>query len=440
MIRYLRSSIWDMVLCLCMIFACGTCVFSGFHVPEEQVTSYAVTLLAGAVLVVLMTAASCSKRTLMIGIGAVLAVFAALIVFSAASEGNAFADKEENPCLRFVLLALTGIAIFGASRFRIGSVLLLPAGAVCLCMREFLYETGHYFCLLLFLVTASGMIVYRNYIRNVLHSRTLKTAQTSAVIYSLVICLLAAALGCGIWYGIVRPMDPPKKELKLITKYLSLEVLEKIGVADIEQIEDPNLTTDQMDDTQDTTRQESDEKDENLNDSSTAADKNDDSEGASPDSLDKRLNGPFRAIRYDWGIPLWVLLILLAAVVVVLAVLTKKYLRKRWFRKLQEKAPGEQVREMYAFCLSRFRHLKVRPSIGETPYDLVARTKDQLALFRREGAGFSEITDALVRVEYGGHTPTAEDMKMLETFYGYFYRGMREYLGRVQYIIRFFIL
>ncbi|MBQ9014635.1 MAG: DUF4129 domain-containing protein [Firmicutes bacterium] len=440
MMRFLRNSIWDMALCLGMIFACATSIFSGFHVPEEQAGAYAVTLACGAALVVLMNAASCSRRTLIIGLGALLAVFAGLIVYSVTAQTGAFADSEENPLLRFVLLALTGIAVFAASRFRLGTILLLPAGAVTLGLIEFLYETEHIVCLLLFLVTASGMIVYRNYINNILRSRTLKTAQTSAVIYSLIICLLAAALGSGIYYGIVQPLHPPKKELKLITKYLSLEVLEKIGVADIEQIEDPNLTTDQQSDQQDTTQQDSEEKDDTLNDTSTAADTNSSSEGTSPDQMDKRQKGPLQAIRYDWGIPLWAVWILIILAAAFAAVLLKRHLRKRWFRKLREGPPEEQVRQMYAFCLKKFRQLKIRPVKGETPYEFAARTADQLALFRRDCAGFMEITDAMVRLEYGGQEPAEEDLNSIAAFYRHFYRNLREHLGKVQYIIRYFVL
>lgn len=450
MIRFLREQIWDMVLCVLLLFACGTCVCLGFYVPADQVGAYPVTLITAAVLVLLMTLAVYSKRTLLVGIGVLILLFAGMIVYSVGSGSSLFADDESNPFLRFLLMIITGIVIFAATRFRIGSVLLLPAGIIALCMIEFLYENHQVLWLLVFLIAGGAMIIYRNYINNVMHSRTLKTAQTSAVIYSIILCLLVAGLGAGIFFLIVKPLHPQAKELKLITKYLSLEVLEKIGVADIETINDPELMTDQLDDENDTTKQDTDQKDENLNDSSSAAENDESNDGTSPDRLNKRLKGAFHAIRYDWGIPQWILAILTIFALIAAAVLFKLYLRRRWLRAVQSKPADEQVRLMYAFFMRKFAQLKIRPVTGETPLDFAARTSDQLHVFRiwapdpsgslKSKGGFPELTDVIVRVEYGGQMPTEDDISLFETFYRFFYWNCREYLGRIQYIIRFFTL
>lgn len=443
MIRFMKDSLWDMLLCTILIFACSTCVFSGFYVPESQVTSYAVTIAASALLVLLLTAASYDRRSIIIGLGALLLVFAGMIAVSAAGGSSVFADSEDNPLLRFLLLLITAVVIFAASRFRVGAVLLLPAGTIALCLVEFMYETWHIVCLLLFLTACAAMIIYRNYIHNVIHSRTLKTAQTSALAYGLALCLLVMGIGAGVFYGVIDQMHPPVKELKIITKYLSLEVLEKIGVADTELIEDPDLTTDQQDDRQDTTQQDSENKDDTLNDSASDADDLDSDEGNAPDQMDKHFEGPFSAIRYDWGIPLWVIYTVLALLVIAAAVTLKLLLRRRWFRKVQSLPPKEQVSEMYAFFLRKLRLLKVFPVTGETPMEFARRNALRLQMFRTddlEAAGFPELTGILMDSEYGDHTPGTGDIRQFESFYRVFYRNCREYLGKVQYMIKFFIL
>jgi drug/metabolite transporter (DMT)-like permease len=122
-----------------------------------------VTAAVSALLVVMMTFASYNKRSIIIGLGGLVMVFAVMIVISAAGGNNLFADNEDNPFLRiadnednpflrFFLLILTAVVIFAASRFRIGTVLLIPAGVITLCMIEFMYETRHIVCLLIFMI------------------------------------------------------------------------------------------------------------------------------------------------------------------------------------------------------------------------------------------------------------------------------------------------
>lgn len=444
MIYFLKNSLWDMLICTVLVFACATCIFSGFYVPEDQVTSYAVTAGASAVLVVLMTIASYDKRSIIVGLAALVLIFAAMIIVSAAGGNNVFADDEGNPFLRFLLLILTGVVLFAASRFRIGTVLLIPAGTIVLCMIEFMYDSWHIICLLLFLIAGVMMVIYRNYIFNVLHSRTLKTAQTSAVAYALVLCLLVTGIGGGIFYGIIGPMHPPAKELKIITKYLSLEVLEKIGVADIETINDPDMTTDQLDENRDTTQQDTEDKDENLNQDVSQAENENADDGTSQDQMDKRRSGPFQAIRYDWGIPLWVLAVILAILLIAAVIGFRIWLRRRWFSKVRSKTPEEQVREMYQFFLRKFRQMKIRPVKGETPSEFAGRNALRMQPFRTaaglESADFMSLTEILVRTEYGGYRPGPADLKQFESFYRSFYRNCRQYLGKVQYMIKFFIL
>ena len=443
MIRFLKNSLWDMILCWVMIFACATTVFSGFYVPEKEVTDYAVTAGAALVMVLLLTLASYSKRSIVIGIIALVLAFAGMIIFSVGSGQNLFADSEKNTFLRFLLLIIISVAVFVMSRFRAGAVLLFPAGTIALCVTEFMYESRHLVCFLLYLTACCMMIVYRNYMYNVLHSRTLKGAQFSAVAFGLILCLIVTGIGSGIYYGIVKRLNPPARELQLVTKYRALETLDKLGVADVRVVKDPSLKTDNLDDQQDTTKQDTEEKDDDLQDASSQAQEADNTDGNAPNALNKMLKGLFDAIRYDWGIPLWLFWSVLALLIIAGAIGTKILLRKRWFRKVKEKSPDEQVRAMYLFFLKKFRQMKIRPVTGETPAGFAARTAQRLKCFRTEGAspvGFTELTDVLVRTEYGGIKPTFAEITQFESFYRRFYRNCREYLGKVQYIIKFFIL
>ena len=443
MMRFLKNSVWDILLCTVLIFAAATTVYSGFYVPVDQIRQYAVTAGVAFALVLLLTIASYNKMSIVIGIIAFVLGFAGLIAAAVVSGSNLFADSEDNPFMRYLIIAVCAVIIFLLTRFRVGAVLLFPAGVIALCMTEFMYESRHLACLFLFLTASCMMVIYRNYMHNVLHSRTIKSAQFSAVFFALILSLLVAGAGSGIYYGIVTALNPQARELKLITKHLSLDVMERIGVTDIEVIEDPDLLTEEKDEMDETTQQEAEEEDEDLNGSTSEAEGDEGDSGSAMDRLNKILTGPFAAIRYDWGVPLWVIYTVLVILVIAAAITTKLLLRRRRYRKMLKQSPEERVKAMYLFYLKKFRQLKVRAIVGETPMEYAARNEKRLACFTAQGAqtvDFTELTRILVRTEYGGITPTLADTTQFETFYRRFYRNCREYLGRVQYIFKFFIL
>ena len=356
--RFLKNSIWDMLLCGVMIFAAATSIFSGFYVPAAQIRQYGVTAGVTAGIVLLLTIISYNKRSIVIGIIVVAVGFAGLVITAIGTGNNIFADKEDNPFMRFLLLMIVALVVFLLSRFRIGAILLFPFGTIALCLTEFMYESRHLVCLFLFLTANCMMVIFRNYMHNVVHSRTLKSAQTSAVFFALIISLLVAGAGSGLYYGIVRLINPPKKELKIITKYLSLEVLERIGVADTELIKDPNLTTNDISKNEDTTKQDTNNEDDQINNATSQANQAVGDQGNAEENLNKRHKGVFDAVRYDLGIPLWVFWTVLVFFVIVAAIASKLLLRRRRYRKMLRMTPEERIKAIYLFFLKKFRMIK----------------------------------------------------------------------------------
>lgn len=437
--QFIRHSKWDMLLCAIMIFAASTTVFSGFHVPREQVSMYWFTALLSVAAAILLTMASYQKRTIIIGILAVIAILAAMTAGSAASGQNAFRDAESNPCLRYFLWVLVSLVVFLLSRFRTGSWILFGAGTLTLCLIQFLYESRHIVCMILFLAACGAMMMYREYMTNVLHSRTKTAVPGRSVLYSTLLCLMAVAVGTGIFYGVVNPLHPPKKNLQLITKVMSLEVLEKIGVATEKTIRDPNLSTSRTGDEQTTTTQKSRHKDDRIKADSSRARSQDAQHGESPNQRSDQ-KGSLSGIRYDHEIPFWLIVLIMVICVMAAAVGIKLYLRHRWIRELIRQEDREKVKRGYLFCLKKFRQMGLKRSPGETPLEYAERTEPKLWPFREDHTGFSQLSRMFSAVAYGDVRPEETQIKELDLFFRSFYRNTRLYLGKFRYILKFFIL
>ncbi|MGI6721340.1 MAG: DUF4129 domain-containing protein [Anaerovoracaceae bacterium] len=439
--RYLRNSIWDMILVTVMIFAISTTVFSGFHVPQETVTSYGTTIVISIILTVILTLIFYDRRSILIGMTAFVIVFLLMIVVLSNTTGmNILRDRESNPYLHIVLQVLVALAVFLPSRTRIGNAIMFVAGLIAVCLVQFLYETNHVVCMLLFILSGGVMQMYRNYIYNIMHSRTIRVAQGSSIRVSTLVCLLAIIIGGGLFYGIVKPMDPPKKDLKIITKYMSLEVLKKVGVATTQTIRDPNLTTSNTSDHTKTSKQKGKKKEDNNKNYGRDKARQNKKKNQQPKHLSKHGPKAFKSVHYSKTIQLIFLLAILIAAAIIAAILIKLWLRRRWFRRLQTHSRREQIQILYMFYLRKFRQLGVKKSPEETPYEFARRAEPQLWIFKEGSLGVSELADLFVRSQYGGVEPTAAEESAYLDFHRYFYRNCREYLGKFKYIYKFFVL
>jgi hypothetical protein len=351
--------------------------------------------------------------------------------------GGVFTDSEDNPYLYYILAVISAAGIFILSRTKWGCIVLFAAGSFVLCMIRFLYEINHLAEMVIFILCAGVLYIYRNYRVNTVKASTIKPAFWRTALTGSIVCLLAICVGSGIFYGIIGPMDPSARELKLITRYLALPTLEKIGVAERTEIPDDKLTSDKLN---------SDEQSgmEGLLESlklPQGADKPNEEEKndkTTPAFLDSSTNPFFFVINYLVKTFGWFLLPIIAAIAIATSILVKLYRRKRWIAKLLDKPATERIMTMYRFYLKKFHYLKIDKSEADTLFEFVRRATPTLGQFGVAGVGFGDLTDIYVKSCYGSEPVSGEEVESYREFHGSFYKNCRAYLGGFMYMVRFF--
>jgi hypothetical protein len=390
-----------------------------------------------AALLLLLYAGAFNRRSGLISV-TVFIIAAAAAVFIAngrVSGGNIFADSENNPYIFYVILVLAVLAVFLLTRFRAGIALLFVGGSVMMGALQFLYNKNHLAELFVFLCACGALYIYKNYRKNVFVSDTRKTAFGRTFIISAVTAALVIGVGLGAFFGVVRPLDPQPRELKLITKYMALPVVEKAGIADVEVIKDKNMTTQQLNDAvkKAKERAEEREKESGIKDDDKKGDENKNPLFAIGDAF-------FYAVNYLKQDYRWVIPIALALLAILVAVRLKLYRRRRWLKRLAGRPPEVRVKEMYLYYLAKLKKLKIKKLPSDTLYEFADKSHTALDRFAVSGVGFGALTDTFVKANYGGGSPSEDELDRYLLFHRGFYVNCRRFLGNFKYICLFFVL
>ena len=363
---YLKNSIWEWILCTAIGSSLSLIVFNGFYISQQRQSDYGIVIGIIAVLSIGCILGAYNKRTVLIAIGSgVLSVLAVLLMIQKKSGViSVFRDQESNPYLYFLIIIIVALTVFMLCRTRTGTGILFVAGAFMTAAMEFLYESVSLAAMLMFLCSCGAMYIYKNYQKNVLESQTVKIAMGRSFTISVILCILIMAISAGIFYGIVKPMDPPERELKLITKYKALEIMEKVGIADTHIIDDSDELTDNINEDEKDSRNKGDKEDKSKGEKEKQKDENLKDNKNNPTNLDDSMNKLLYAIKYMASVVTPLLLIPFLLLIILAAILMKLWLRRRWLNKVKAMPLKQQIIEMYHFYIKKFRRLKIRKAPG----------------------------------------------------------------------------
>jgi hypothetical protein len=436
---YLKGSVWDFILCVIIVCSVNITVFSGFYISDYMHYNYPLLIGMAAGLNTLLFFAAYNRRSILTGIGISVVAVIIFVVFAQqnVSEGI-FTDSESNPYLYYIIAIPAAVAIFLLTRTKVGTGIMFVSGVLLLSAIQFLYESMHLFSLILFLMATGTMYIYKNYRRNILNSKTIRTAPGRTTAISAVLCVLIIGLGFAAYSGIVQPINPSVRDLKLITEYKALPTLEQLGIAGITEVPDYDQATNKKNDKTESAKNGDKKKDtkDGINDNK---DKDSDVKNT-PAFLDSLRNALFYVVNYLMHGYGWLVLLIVLIAVVTALVSIRLYLRKRWLKGLSVKSREVQVMEMYRFYLARLHKLKIRKPPEDTLFQFVSRANPLLIHFNGGGVSFADLTETYVRANYGAEEIGQDELMEYLAFHAKFYVNCREYIGRFKYVFKFFSL
>lgn len=430
---YIRSRAADWLLCLCLTAGLTAALCAGFVLEDSLSGHAAAVFVLAALLQALLLLIAYSRLTTVIGISAGVVLAAAAVFYMQAN--NLLTDETANSTFLFLLIeTVTAVLVFLLSRTRPGMVVLFLLGTLIQAGSHFLAFPAPLWGFLLFSFAALVLFFYRTYTVSLLEAE-LGTVRTGRYLrQTVLVCLVALAVGGGLYFGVVRPLNPPTQELKLIRVLRSMPILEVLGVSSTEIILDTDLASQEPPDETELGGEQGEEDSTGLEGQQPETPPEpSDTQTEHSDATQK-----VTAVRYDGEARqlLWFLLLipLLIAAVFVLRVI----LRRRWHRRVQTLPHAEAVLTYYPFFLSRLEKIGLKRMPSHTLREYVSHQEVQLQAFDAEDSTFGALTAVYEKTLYGGCAVTEGEYQAFEQFYAQFYHNLRREAGTVKYCLQIF--
>ncbi|MGN0968763.1 MAG: DUF4129 domain-containing protein [Oscillospiraceae bacterium] len=435
--QYLKNSITDFVLCTCITLALVSAICSGFVLTDKLSGSVIAVLALSAVLTFVLVLLSRSRKTALLGVAAAFVLVVIGLVYI--NMTHPFTDETANSTFIFALVqVITAILVWLLTRSRPGTAALFLIGTVLCAGAHFLQFPIPVWSLFLFLVAVSVSFLWRVCIVSVQKADIVSGSRKSFFLQSCIAAVIALLLAGGVFFGIVRPLDPPALELRLVTELRSMELMQILGVSSTEIILDPDMTADvPPEETElgsESGQKESDALDgQDQERSNEMPDFNDVKE-----NISSALQQAASAVRYDSFEPTWLWLLLLIPLAVAGAYVLRYFLKKRWRSRIRALSRRDAVVNYYRFFLSRLGRIGLKKRPDCTLREFAGSIKVQTQPFEANGISFEKLTTVYEKVFYGRCSVSEEEYRSFEAFYDSFFRCLRRETGTVKYYLTAF--
>lgn len=429
---YIRYSIPEFILCLVAAFALDINTVYSFKLTETMRISYGMFIAVTAVVLALLFVFGYSSRSRLI----MLPVFAAAaVVLIALCYRMGFSlietdTREENWGVCVLVLIVVAALAYAASRTRLGCFLFLVIGAfanawLCVCLWTF-----SAWALVVFLLAAGILYLYSRYRHQVLNASARGHAFLPLIGTSVIAVAVTLGLTAAVFFGVIKPLNPPVMEITLIQKVVRPEVLEVIGLSTTRTVLNDDYASDIDEDFRVTSSETNDQQqeDETLEGTDDAAPEEEaqtneeiaaqEDESINTDSLQTAPN----------KMALWIILICIAAFLAACGIARYVLRHRIWLKRLQQIPDRDnRVLRMYHLFRTKFHVLGITASPYETPVQRAKAVSSKTVLMDEGGAGWVELSAIFARMTYGGISPTDEEYGQYLAYYQRFWKACRKY-------------
>jgi hypothetical protein len=424
--QYLKYRAADFLLLSCIAASLVFSVCTGFLLEDGLSSSPPVVFLLTALLEGSFFLFAYQRSTRVLGVLVGIALVVMAMVYARAF--HPMENETENSLFVYLLLeVLVSLIAFFLCRSRLGTLVLLLVGSLLISGAAFLQFPTPMWCMLVFPLSCGGMLLYRVYLWGTRQAVLGKIRVGRYLRQMLLLVLCCGALAGGIFYLVIRPLNPPTQELRLITQLQSMELLERLGVSSVKTVLDPTLSADtppeRTEYDNETAQQQEDQQQDLLE---------------APETQPEQEEASAEAVNYDLSSRnLWWLLGLIPLAIVCVFVGRVLY-KRHWHKQIQKLPREDTVVLYYHFFQKRFQKIGLGRTKFHTLREYAEETAYKMEAFQVEKVTFAQLTGVYEAVIYGGAVPTEDELGQFEAFYKQFYKNLRREIGTVKYYLQVF--
>ena len=439
--KYAEVHLWDYIFTLLISVGFSINAFSAFQINETYLTNYLLVAAIAAVTNLLMFIAGFSKNNTLIGSGiAVVAVIAWALFLRAQGMLN-MNDKVDKsmPFVITITVFVTAIT-FIFSRKKKALLIFVPILTMLVGAFAFLEYPVNVPLYILMVVGLILEVLYSTFLDSVLSASYGGYNMPHFITQAIAIAMVIVVAGSGVYYGIVKPLDPPTKDIKLITRYLSFDVLEKVGAAWTQELPNKNNKTNNTNNSNKNTRNENKNNNNNKNQNQKKNNKNN-KQNNNSQTVDSDKTLIAQAISYQTQDMTAAMLAFMLAALLLIPWLIKYLIRMRRINSYEKMAPEKYVVSMYNFFMKSFRRLRIGNKGTLTVLEYPKAYKFELEDYdSKNGVTFEKLSETYNKLVYAGVKPTDEEVKEFRDYYQSFYKNVKHNIGSFKYAFKFWIL
>lgn len=434
MTAYFKNHIWDMICCLLLSAGLALNVFAGYDSSDPRTTSAAAITAVCAVCIVLLFIAGYNRVSTIAGIiAAVVLIVAAVVVVRSFHASNG-GKIDKNPMLFWIVTIAVSAVCYVMTRWRISTIILFVVGCFMTAAFGFLEYPVNLRGYLVFFAAVIVMFMLRVYENSALNAYTGSVRFGRFSMQSIAMLLVVALAAGGIYYGIIRPLDPPTHELKLITKLESLEILQKVGVSKRTEVpQQQNQTKNENDQTQNTNQKQ----DEDQNKS--AQQQKDENQQGDIDQQTQTEKG--QAVNYHqdrtW---LYILIAVLIALACAAPFVIRHLMHKRWENKVHQAGPTAGAVMVYEWLTKKLRYAGFTRPPDVTLNKYMKSQRRAMKSFAVGSADMYALTRSYQEIIYGCRKLDDVEFGRFWKVYEAFRGNMKKKLGRFRYALHYFMI
>ncbi|MCD8208124.1 MAG: DUF4129 domain-containing protein [Bacteroidales bacterium] len=435
MLQHLKYSLPDWILCVLAGTGLSMNVVQSFLLPEGLSRNGWMAALVCAVVAAILVLCSYNRVTMIVSsVVAGAGVIAVMVlgyfkVIPALTEAK---DPEENTLIWYIVVAACAAVVYLLARTRITSWILLILGALAVAYFAILEYTVYLWAALLFLFAAGAWICFIGYRKNVLKYSSMRTAFVPMTLWAGGVALICLLVGSLVWWGVIRPIDPPTQDLTMLTDYLELQRLEALGLIDEDELFDWNTFSNwyqQQFNRMTNELEENPDYDQDLEAEGTAQEDESESLEEEEEPVTQQEGEMDWLNRNESGPSSVLLIILIILGVLVLAALVVLFLNRRriWYRYKTRKMTDESyIRYFYPWYLVRLWRLRLPKPRGDTPMEYARRLEVPGRFLDETGVTWEEVSEIFSNLAYGGRKARPGDREKMDTFFKGFPRACRK--------------
>ncbi len=421
---YVKLHAWDYLLTVIIAVGMHLNVFSAFMIRESYMHNYVLVAAVTALVTAILFLAGYNKRNALAGAAGFGIALVGWIIYLRANDLIDLSGEADETIPAFWTIVLFGtVVIYLLTRSRKVLYAAAPVGLLFCAAFKFLEYPVSVPGLILLITGLLLEILYLVYQDSLLNASYGNYNIGHFVMQSIAIALVVGLLSSGVFFGIVKPLDPPTRDLKLITKLMSFDVLELLGVASTQEIKQPD--PEDQEDQQDEEEEEEEKKEDQEEDQNRESEED---IAASTISYDEQKTPPY-----------WIAVLILLVLAAPFAV--KYSLRARRRRRLNGLDASNQAAFVYDFFLKRFQKLGFGKADSATIQEFTELQEGFLQNFTaKDGTTFEDISEIYNYHLYSKVPVSPEEAKRFLAVYDSFYQNARAFVGRWKYLLKFWIL